>query len=113
MNKNLIPFNERTEDEQRDIARKGGKASGESRRKRKSAKEFAIAALYGTIKDKDGNDVFILDAAIKSQVKKAIQDGDLNSLKYLIELIGDAPSNKVDINSSEGIQINFRKYKND
>lgn len=83
----------------------------ENTEKRKSAKDFAIAALYGTINDKDGNDVFILDAAIKSQVKKAIQEGDLNALKYLIELIGDAPSNKIDI--SEGIQINFRKYKND
>ena len=85
----------------------------ENTERRKSAREFAIAALYGTVKDKDNNDVFILDAAIKKQVKKAIQDGDLNALKYLIELIGDAPSSKVDINSTEGIRINFIKYKND
>lgn len=33
-NENLIPFNERTESEQREIARKGGKASGEARRRK-------------------------------------------------------------------------------
>ena len=36
---NLIPFNERTEDEQRKIASKGGKASGEARRKKRTLKD--------------------------------------------------------------------------
>lgn len=36
---NLIPFNKRTEKEQREYARKGGKKSGEVRRKRKAMKE--------------------------------------------------------------------------
>ena len=35
-NDNLIPMNERTKDEQREIARKGGIASGESRRRWKT-----------------------------------------------------------------------------
>ena len=37
--KNLIPWNKRTEKEQREYARKGGKKSGEVRRKRKAMKE--------------------------------------------------------------------------
>ena len=36
---NLIPFNERTEEEQRRIASMGGKASGEARRRKKTLKE--------------------------------------------------------------------------
>lgn len=36
---NLIPFNKQTKDEQRENARKGGKKSGEVRRKRKAMKE--------------------------------------------------------------------------
>ena len=36
---NLIPWNKRTEKEQREYARKGGKKSGEVRRKRKAMKE--------------------------------------------------------------------------
>ena len=37
--KNLIPFNKRTESEQREYAKKGGQKSGEVRRKRKAMKE--------------------------------------------------------------------------
>ena len=36
---NLIPFNKRTESEQREIARSGGKASVQSRRKKKALKD--------------------------------------------------------------------------
>lgn len=36
---NLIPFNKQTKNEQRENARKGGKKSGEVRRKRKAMKE--------------------------------------------------------------------------
>ena len=39
-NKNLIPFNERTEEEQRKIARQGGIASGVARRKKKTTGEL-------------------------------------------------------------------------
>ena len=102
-----------TKENAKEMQLKSAEKRKENPEKRKSAREFAIAALYGTVKDKDNNDVFILDAAIKKQVKKAIQDGDLHALKYLIELIGDAPSSKVDINSTEGIRINFIKHKND
>ena len=35
---NLIPMDERTENEQREIARKGGKKSGEARRRKKDMK---------------------------------------------------------------------------
>ena len=37
--KNLVPFDERTESEQREIASAGGKASGKSRRRKKSLKQ--------------------------------------------------------------------------
>lgn len=37
--KNLVPFDERTESEQREIASAGGKASGKSRRRKKSMKQ--------------------------------------------------------------------------
>ena len=39
--KNLIPFNERTESEQREIAQQGGIASGKARRRKRSMKEAA------------------------------------------------------------------------
>ena len=36
---NLIPMSERTEDEQRELAKKGGKASGKSRRRKRAMRE--------------------------------------------------------------------------
>ena len=43
--KNLKPQNKRTKSEQREIARKGGIASGEARRKRKTLREELLALL--------------------------------------------------------------------
>ena len=37
--KNLVPFDERTESEQREIASAGGKASGKARRRKKNLKQ--------------------------------------------------------------------------
>lgn len=56
---NLIPFNKRTEKEQREYARKGGKKSGEVRRKRKAMKEQAeiLLSLPFNIIDKNGNEL--------------------------------------------------------
>lgn len=47
---NLIPFNERSEKEQWEIRSKGGKASGEARRKRKTQREFLENALDMKVK---------------------------------------------------------------
>ena len=57
--KNLIPWNKRTEKEQREYARKGGKKSGEVRRKRKAIKEQAelLLSLPFNIIDKNGNEL--------------------------------------------------------
>ena len=43
--KNLIPYSERSENEARENGRKGGIASGESRRKRKLLKDSMNALL--------------------------------------------------------------------
>ena len=53
---NLRPQNKRTKDEQRKIAKKGGIASGESRRKRKAMKEQleTILSMPVTLKDEKG-----------------------------------------------------------
>ena len=56
---NLIPWNRRTESEQREYARKGGQKSGEVRRQRKAMKEQAelLLALPFNIIDKQGNEL--------------------------------------------------------
>lgn len=56
---NLIPFNERTEEEQRAIAKKGGIASGEARRRKRSIKDSLDILLSQPfkLKDKNGKDL--------------------------------------------------------
>ena len=54
---NLIPFNKRTEEEQRRIATMGGKASGESRRRRKTMKENALMLLELANKNETYKDI--------------------------------------------------------
>jgi hypothetical protein len=53
---NLIPINERTKDEQREITQKGGKASGKSRRQRKAIREQLDELLSLPVKDKETRD---------------------------------------------------------
>lgn len=54
---NLIPWNKRTEKEQREYAKKGGKKSGEVRRQRKAMKEQMEMLLSMPLKvtDRNGN----------------------------------------------------------
>ena len=56
---NLIPWNRRTESEQREYAKKGGQKSGEVRRQRKAMKEQAelLLALPFNIIDKQVNEL--------------------------------------------------------
>ena len=50
---NLIPFDERTEEEQRRIAKKGGKASGEARRRKRDMRELMKLMLEEKPKGKE------------------------------------------------------------
>ena len=56
---NLIPWNKRTKSEQREYAKKGGKKSGEVRRKRKAMKEQAelLLSLPFKLTDRNGNEL--------------------------------------------------------
>lgn len=97
--KNLIPFDKRTEAEQRKIATDGGKASGEARRKRKSlkdsmntlldlpvtnAKDFNKVAKMGIdIEDIDNSQLIVL--ALFNRAKS----GDVMAIKELRNLIGE------------------------
>lgn len=51
---NLIPQNRRTKEEQREIAKMGGKASGRARKEKASMRKAAQMILDGTFTDKNG-----------------------------------------------------------
>lgn len=83
---NLRPFNELTEEEQREIARKGGIASGEARRRKKTLKEELIALLE-TNNNNEKISVAILNKAL---------NGDIQAFTTIRDTIGEKPVDKVE-----------------
>lgn len=96
---NLIPMDQRSPSEARELGREGGRASGESRRRKKSLKEAAELYLSLPVSDKrawnklakDGvapEDVDNQMAIIAGLTIKAVK-GDAKAAKLLFDLIGD------------------------
>ena len=98
--KNLIPLNRRTKEEQKEITTAGGKASGESRRRKRSLKEAADLFLSLPVTDaktfnamaKAGvnpEDTDYQMAVIVGLTMKAIK-GDAKAAKTVIDLLGES-----------------------
>ena len=95
--KNLIPFNQRTESEKRELAKKGGKKSGEVRREQKTYREMAKAMLSVQITDpkmleemtKYGIEETDLKAYTLLGMIKASAEGSHNAFDRLLELVGE------------------------
>lgn len=95
---NLIPFDERTEEEQREIRASGGRASGVSRRRKKSLREAADLYLSLPVANRrawnkisaegvDPDDIDNQMAMIIGLTQKAIK-GDAKAAKIIVDLIG-------------------------
>lgn len=89
---NLVPNENRTPSERRENARKAGKASGESRRKKKAFKDALILLLSENVKDKEGNPTgkTYQDAVISGLVKRSAT-GDPRAIDLLLRIIGETP----------------------
>lgn len=89
---NLKPQSTRTKEEQKEIARQGGLASGEARRRRKSMREWAetFGAMPVKVKGPDGSltDSDTLGAIMAAQMAKASK-GDTKAAKFVAELLGE------------------------
>lgn len=100
--KNLIPFNQRTESEKREIAKKGGKKSGEVRREQKTYREMAKVMLSATITDENILKELQAYGLSETDVKtytllgmiKASGNGSHNAFDRLMELIGEKEQNQ-------------------
>ena len=111
--KNLIPFNRRTESEQREIAANGGKNSGKSRKRKVELKKVVsemrnskvrkypvladIAEKYGISDEVSVKELISLGAMLKAAV-----DGSAGDLLKLMEIIGE---NGADGDESESAHL--------
>ena len=95
--KNLIPFSERTESEQREIRSKGGKQSAKNRREQKTYRDMAKAMLSATITDENILNELKAYELTETDVKaytllgmiKASGNGSHNAFDRLMMLIGE------------------------
>lgn len=108
---NLIPQSERTKEEQRAIARKGGIASGKARREKRLMRETLDLLLNMPIKDGtfadvesirnfasiNGKNISVQDAILIAQIQKAMK-GDTRAAEYVRDTIGQKPTDSVDMN---------------
>ena len=101
---NLIPMEQRSPEEAREMGRKGGRASGVSRRRKKSLREAADLYLSLPVANRrawnkisaegvDQDDIDNQMAMIIGLTQKAIK-GDAKAAKIIVDLIG--PERKED-----------------
>ena len=102
--KNLIPMNERTEREQKEIATKGGIASGVVRKQKATMKE-TLRQMLEEVADIEGNDnkLTYRQLATLGLIKGSIQ-GKADNYKTILEAIGEL-SNEIKITPEINISV--------
>ena len=85
---NLIPVSQRTPEELREMTRKGGIASGEARRARKTLKEELLCLL------EQGDTQKKISLAL---LQKAM-NGNTKAFEIIRDSIGEKPSEKIEAN---------------
>lgn len=103
---NLIPASERSKEEVREIGRKGGKASGEARRRKKTLKETLITLLEAENYEIDGKKVDGYIATAFALIKKASR-GDVSAITALRDTIGEKPREELDVSVQKKLEDFF------
>lgn len=99
---NLIPQSQRTKEEQREIARMGGIASGEARRKKKTIAQALRKVLDEQIAA-DGTTR--LDGIARNALKALYNEPTIKGLKILAEILGELD---VNLNLGESSEMGIR-----
>lgn len=92
---NLKPQSERTKEEQREIAKMGGIASGKARKEKADLRKMCQMVLAMDIKAKDGSIKSGAEAITLAQLQKALK-GDAKAYEVLRDTAGQKPVDKVE-----------------
>lgn len=106
---NLVPLNQRTKSEQREIQSKGGVASGESRRKTKTFREAMLAILDSDITDEEQRaalELLGLAPTYRNRISLAnvikAADGDGVATALVRDTVGEKPRDGLEIGNLDG-----------
>ena len=100
---NLIPQNMRTKEEQREIARKGGKASGEARREARRWRDFyanVIADSFLTPNEKGELVKHSFEDLSKKAIAKIIDKADSSTIALFKEMRQTQDGDSLEINAN-------------
>ena len=100
---NLIPGDKRSQSEARENGRKGGIASGEARREKKTMRELLEAAFAIAMKNKDGEPIKSPDTGKEltrkeaAMIKLALKasTGDIKAIETAAKLLGEGETKVV------------------
>lgn len=92
---NLIPMSERSKEEVREIARRGGIKSGETRRRKKTFKQELMWLL-----EENNNQQNITLALIKEAL-----DGNTKAFEVIRDTVGEKPVDKLEADIGSEINI--------
>lgn len=109
MSSNLVSLADRTTDEQREIARMGGIASGEARRERRRLRdaleallsmrlgvEWVPAELSAAMEAAGREDVDAVDVLAMTAFVKA-SEGDMRAMEFIRDTVGEKPRDEASI----------------
>lgn len=106
---NLVPFDQRSEEKQREIRSMGGKASQAKQRRRKTQAEIIRQIMELKLTPEEGADkleALGLDPTWATDANVAVMQkarkGDVESLRYLRDTIGEKPRDGLEIGNLDG-----------
>ena len=106
---NLVPFDKRSEEKQREIRSMGGKASQAKQKRRKTQAEIIRQIMELKLTPEEGADklkALGLDPTWATDANVAVMQkarkGDVESLRYLRDTIGEKPRDGLEIGNLDG-----------
>ena len=106
---NLVPFDQRSEEKQREIRSLGGKASQAKQKRRKTQAEIIRQIMELKLTPEEGADkleALGLDPTWATDANVAVMQkarrGDVESLRYLRDTIGEKPRDGLEIGNLDG-----------
>ena len=114
---NLIPFNKRSKDEAREYGSKGGKASGESRRRKAAMRDTMNRLLtmqaevegLSDILRADGGESTYEELITMAMIEKALR-GDVNAFNAIKATVGQTDKSAVDL-EEQNLRMAAQKAK--
>lgn len=91
---NLVPQSERTKEEQRAIARQGGIASGEARRRKRDLRQALEMLLEKEYKQRNGESITGTEAITAKLFEQAMK-GNVKAFETIRATVGQDPVQKV------------------